>query len=122
MARNGIVYIFETGVGMKIGKTTRPLTQRMKELSVIHSLRFIHAIRCYDVNGLERHLHERFRHRNIKGMPSRELFNLSFADLMMIRSIDKFRGKPCVHFYSLEDVVRYSIAMSRRFYLQHYGR
>jgi len=47
--RYGIIYIFETGVGMKIGKTIRPLPQRMKELSITHSLKFVHAIYCYDV-------------------------------------------------------------------------
>lgn len=118
MAMPGIIYIFDTGIGMKIGRTSRPIERRMKELSVVLDLKFVHAIYCHDVIGLEKELHERYRNKRVMSAPSREIFALSFADVMHIKSIPKFKGRECKHFFELTDVVRHSIAMHKRFFIR----
>jgi hypothetical protein len=116
MSDPGFIYVLDTGVGMKIGKTSRSLAKRMKELSPTFRLTFVHAIYHRDVSNLERALHAKFRDKRISGLPSREVFALTLNDLAWIQSIVNHAGCPCIHFDSLTDAVRHSIAMQRRYF------
>lgn len=120
--RMGVVYVLETHMGHKIGITHRDISKRIKELSTCYEVKFVHAIVCHNPRGLEKQLHERFKHKRVEDIPSREIFSLSFADVMMIKSISNFRGKPCKHFASLVDAIKHTLAIHKRWYMSNYGR
>src|ERR1044072_4022990 len=99
----GVVYILDTGVGMKIGITSRDLSSRMKELSPVYTLLFVHAIGYHHPKELEKWLHEKFRDKRVPHLPSREIFSLTLDDVEWIKRIEKFHGRTVVHLDTLLD-------------------
>lgn len=117
MSKPGILYILDTGVGMKIGITERKLSSRIQELSPVYRLLFVHAIAHRNPKSLEKALHQKFVDKRVSHLPSREIFALSLQDVEWIKSIIRFQGHPCVHLVSLLEADRHAIKVIRRYHL-----
>ena len=81
--RMGYVYLIKSGDYHKIGLTRRNPETRLKELTTPEGVSMVHVIETTDPEGLEKFLHNEFRHKRAE----REWFRLDEEDVEWIKQV-----------------------------------
>ena len=104
----GIVYLITSNyVDFKIGVTTRPINERIRELQTSHpeKIDIIKFYKAENHNAVERWLHRKFNEKRLEG----EWFQLDETDINQFESLCQSHDKVITllkeenHFFSKKD-------------------